>query len=79
MYPYTFFPQFNFRFNFHVGFTINSPEAVRAKHEELQQAGLAPGPITEYQAMGAAWTAFYCAIGDGIDLEVNTKIALTTI
>jgi hypothetical protein len=30
---------------FHVGFYVDAPDAVRAKHDELAQAGLSPGKI----------------------------------
>lgn len=63
-------------FNFHVGFMIETPEAVHAKHQELSEAGWNPGPVKNYEALGAAWTAFYCAVGDGIDVEVNTHSPL---
>lgn len=75
-YPYTHFPQFNFRFNFHVGFMLDSPGEVRAKHQQLKEAGLEPGSLNEYQALGASWTAFYCPVGDGIDIEVNAHVPL---
>ncbi len=70
-YPSSFFPQINMHFNFHVGFMMDTPELVLAKHQELKEAGLDPGAINEYVALNENWTAFYCAIGDGIDIEVN--------
>ncbi|NML67816.1 VOC family protein [Hymenobacter sp. RP-2-7] len=59
-------------FNFHVGFMVESEAQVLAKHQELDAAGRQPGPVKRYQALGADWVAFYCPIGDGIDIEVNT-------
>ncbi len=59
--------------DFHVGFTIETPEEVRTKHQELCDSGLEPEPINTFSAMGKNWTAFYCPVGDGIRIEVNAS------
>lgn len=69
---------FSSPFNFHVGFMLDAPAQVHAKHQELQDAGHQPGPVKSFEAMGASWTAFYCPVGDGIDIEVNAHIPLST-
>jgi hypothetical protein len=60
--------------NFHLGFMVETPDEVHAKHRELTDAGCHPGPINTFEAMGADWTAFYCPVGDGIELEVNASV-----
>ncbi len=62
--------------SFHVGFMLAAPAHVHAKHQELQAAGWQPKPIQTFKALGAAWTAFYCPAGDGIEVEVNAHISL---
>ena len=59
---------------FHFGIMQKSPGAVHAKHTELSNAGLKPGEIhEEIEVRGAIWTAFYCPIGGGLDIEVNHR------
>ncbi|BCY09174.1 VOC family protein [Actinoplanes sp. L3-i22] len=59
---------------FHFGLIQDSREAVYAKHDELTAAGLHPGKISDgFQVWGATWTAFYCPLGDGLDIEVNYR------
>ncbi|TIC80081.1 VOC family protein [Nocardioides sp. GY 10127] len=59
---------------FHVGLLQDSREAVLAKHEELIAAGLNPGSISDgFEVWGATWTAFYCPLGDGLEIEVNYR------
>ncbi|GAA2698150.1 VOC family protein [Actinoplanes palleronii] len=59
---------------FHFGLIQQSREAVYTKHAELTAAGLNPGAISDgFQVWGATWTAFYCPLGDGLDLEVNYR------
>ena len=61
---------------FHFGLIQDSREAVYAKHDELTAAGLHPGEISDgFQVWGATWTAFYCPLGDGLDIEVNYRTA----
>jgi|GEM_PF-1038550 len=67
---------FKMRISFHVGFMLAAPAQVHAKHQELQAGGWQPGPVQTFEALGAAWTAFYCPLGDGIDLEVNAQVSL---
>ena len=57
--------------SFHVGVALDAADDVRAKHAELSAAGLAPKPISAFEALGASWTAFYCPVGDGLEIEVN--------
>jgi hypothetical protein len=61
---------------FHFGLIQDSADAVHAKHAELIEAGYAPGPISAgFEVLGATWTAFYCEIGDGLEIEVNHRTA----
>jgi hypothetical protein len=62
--------------SFHIGFTVDTPEEVYDKHKELSESGHNPGTIKNFNALGESWTAFYCPVGDGIDIEVNAHIAL---
>lgn len=59
---------------FHFGLIQDSREAVYAKHAELTAAGLNPGKISDgFQVWEATWTAFYCPLGDGLEIEVNHR------
>ena len=59
---------------FHFGLIQDSREAVYTKHAELTAAGLSPGAISDgFQVWGATWTAFYCPLGDGLEIEVNYR------
>ncbi len=59
---------------FHFGLIQDSREAVYTKHAELTAAGLNPGEISDgFQVWGATWTAFYCPLGDGLEIEVNYR------
>ncbi|MEV1048710.1 VOC family protein [Streptomyces sp. NPDC049916] len=59
---------------FHFGLMQDSREAVLAKHAELKNAGHSPGDIHDgFQVWGATWTAFYCPLGDGLDIEINYR------
>lgn len=59
---------------FHFGLIQPSREAVYAKHDELTTAGLTPGKINDgFQVWGATWTAFYCPLGDGLEIEINYR------
>jgi hypothetical protein len=57
--------------DFHIGFILDAPDEVQAKHKQLSDGGCQPSPIKSFEAMGSIWTAFYCPVGDGIDIEVN--------
>ncbi len=56
--------------NFHVGFFVETPESVRAKHAELSEAGLAPGEVQELGRAGSVMTTFYCKAPGGLLVEV---------
>ena len=59
---------------FHFGLIQDSVEAVHLKHAELTAAGLNPGRINgPFEAVGATWTAFYCPLGDGLEIEINHR------
>ncbi|TQS45095.1 VOC family protein [Cryptosporangium phraense] len=59
---------------FHFGLIQDSRAAVYDKHAELVAAGLNPGDISDgFQVCGATWTAFYCPLGDGLEVEVNYR------
>jgi hypothetical protein len=59
---------------FHFGVMQDSADAVHAKHAELEAAGYHPGAISDgFEVAGATWTAFYCEIGDGLEVEVNHR------
>ncbi len=59
---------------FHFGLIQDSREAVYAKHDELLGAGYRPGKINDgFEVWGATWTAFYCPLGDGLQIEVNYR------
>lgn len=62
---------FDQHISFHIGFIVDTPEHVHAKHEDLRENGCRPGPIKTFDAIGKRWTAFYCPVGDGIDIEVT--------
>jgi len=57
--------------NFHVGFFVDTPEAVRAKHAELRAAGLAPGDVEALARGGFASVTFYCEAPGGVLVEVS--------
>jgi catechol 2,3-dioxygenase-like lactoylglutathione lyase family enzyme len=56
---------------FHVGFYVDNPELVMAKHAELSAAGLSPGEV-ETTNRGGSVSTFYCACPGGIVVEVCT-------
>ena len=59
---------------FHFGLMQDTVEAVHAKHAELKQAGFTPGKLNEgFEVLGATWTAFYCPLGDGLEIEINYR------
>jgi len=59
---------------FHIGIMQPTAQAVIEKHEELTKAGYQPGPLSDgFEAVGATWTAFYCPVGDGLEIEVNHR------
>jgi catechol 2,3-dioxygenase-like lactoylglutathione lyase family enzyme len=57
--------------NFHVGFFVDTPEAVRAKHAELRAAGLTPGDVEALARGGFASVTFYCEAPGGVLVEVS--------
>jgi catechol 2,3-dioxygenase-like lactoylglutathione lyase family enzyme len=56
---------------FHIGFYVESPEKVNAKHAELLAAGLCPGEVEITNRQGDV-TTFYCSSPGGITVEVCT-------
>ena len=65
---------------FHFGLMQDSADAVHAKHAELTAAGYHPGEVSEgFEVFGAEWTAFYCTIGDGLEIEVNHRTHSTIL
>jgi catechol 2,3-dioxygenase-like lactoylglutathione lyase family enzyme len=56
---------------FHIGFYVESPELVNAKHAELSAAGLFPGEVEITNRQGDV-TTFYCKSPGGITVEVCT-------
>ena len=59
---------------FHFGLIQDSREAVHAKHAELTAAGFQPGDISDgFEVWGSTWTAFYCPLGDGLEIEINYR------
>ena len=60
----------NYPETFHVGFYLDNPDAVHAKHDELTSAGLSPGAIQrEGDTRGAH---FYCTAPGGVVVEIAT-------
>jgi catechol 2,3-dioxygenase-like lactoylglutathione lyase family enzyme len=56
---------------FHIGFYVESPALVNAKHAELSAAGLSPGEVEVTNRQGDV-TTFYCTCPGGIMVEVCT-------
>jgi catechol 2,3-dioxygenase-like lactoylglutathione lyase family enzyme len=55
--------------SFHVGFYLDGLEAVQAKHDELESAGLSPGKIQTQSDSG--WgTHFYCTAPGDVMVEI---------
>jgi catechol 2,3-dioxygenase-like lactoylglutathione lyase family enzyme len=63
--------------SFHVGFYVGTPDVVQAKHDELSEAGLAPGKIQDLSRGGNRVTTFYCTAPGGIVVEIATPPGLT--
>ena len=61
--------------NFHVGFLVDKPDIVHAKHAELAAAGLAPGEIQELKRGGVGSTTFYCSAPGKILVEISSLAA----
>ena len=57
---------------FHIGFYVESPELVNAKHAELSKAGLAPGEVEVTNRQGDV-TTFYCTCPGGIMVNSPTS------
>lgn len=66
----------NYPPDFHIGFRLDSHQAVHLKHRALLDAGFAPLELTSFFALDASWTAFYLPIGDGAQIEVNARTAI---
>ena len=56
---------------FHVGFYVDSPAAVQAKHDELEAGGAAPGKI-QHLTRGGNVTTFYTTAPGGFQVEIST-------
>ncbi|GLS43808.1 VOC family protein [Methylobacterium brachythecii] len=56
---------------FHVGFFVDAPAEVHAKHAELVEGGWNPGPVEDLTRGGFASTTFYCPLLDGVLVEVS--------
>lgn len=57
---------------FHVGFFVERPDQVHAKHAELVAGGWPPGPVEDLLRGGYASTTFYCPLADGVLVEVGS-------
>jgi catechol 2,3-dioxygenase-like lactoylglutathione lyase family enzyme len=57
--------------SFHIGFLVDDPEVVRAKHAELTEAGVAAGPAEEVRRGGQRSFTFYCPAPGGVLVEVT--------
>lgn len=64
-------PPADFQRAFHVGFLVDAPETVRAKHAELATAGRAPGEVEQVARGGLSSTTFYCQAPGGVLVEVS--------
>jgi catechol 2,3-dioxygenase-like lactoylglutathione lyase family enzyme len=62
---------------FHIGFYVDSPDLVQAKHAELAAAGLSPGAV-EATDRGGSVSTFYCVCPGGINVEVCTPPGFAT-
>jgi catechol 2,3-dioxygenase-like lactoylglutathione lyase family enzyme len=60
---------------FHIGFFVDKPQLVHAKHAELAGAGRKPGDVQELTRGGVKSTAFYCNAPGGILVEVSAHAA----
>jgi catechol 2,3-dioxygenase-like lactoylglutathione lyase family enzyme len=60
---------------FHVGFLVETADEVRAKHGELQEAGLQPGDVQKLTRGGIPTTIFYCEAPGGVLVEVSAEAA----
>ncbi len=60
---------------FHFGFYLDDPAGVRAKHDELATAGLAPGEIHDAGRSGHGMH-FYCTAPGNVLVEIATPPAL---
>ena len=58
---------------FHVGFFVEHPDVVRAKHAEIAAAGLAPGDLQDLTRGGTSLLTFYCTAPGGILVEVAAQ------
>ena len=58
--------------NFHVGFVLEDPEAVRAKHAELREAGIDVGDVEALRRGGPGSLTFYCRAPNGGLVEVGS-------
>ncbi len=57
---------------FHVGFFLDAPADVRAKHAELAAAAVDVGEVGDVVRGGWASTTFYCRAPNGLLVEVSS-------
>lgn len=60
--------------NFHVGFFLDTPDAVRAKHAQLAEGNQQPGVIEELNRGGWKSLTFYCKAPNNILVEVGASL-----
>ena len=58
--------------SFHVGFLLDTPDAVRATHAELAAAGVSVGDVADLVRGGWASTTFYCHAPNDLLVEVSS-------
>jgi catechol 2,3-dioxygenase-like lactoylglutathione lyase family enzyme len=59
--------------NFHVGFVLDDADAVRAKHQDLRDAGVEVGEIESLGRRGPASVTFYCWAPNRLLIEVGSR------
>lgn len=57
--------------NFHVGFYVDTPAEVQAKHDELRDAGASLGDVETLARGGFGSVTFYCEAPGGVLVEVS--------
>jgi catechol 2,3-dioxygenase-like lactoylglutathione lyase family enzyme len=59
--------------HFHIGFFVDSPATVRAKHAALTSAGVSTGEVEEMKRGGFSSTTFYCYAPGGLLVEISSS------
>jgi catechol 2,3-dioxygenase-like lactoylglutathione lyase family enzyme len=62
--------------NFHVGFFVDSPAEVHAKHAELRAAGITGGDVEELARGGFASVTSYSEAPGGVLVEISCAVEL---